>query len=258
MIHRPRIILANDDGLHSGGLKHLERELSSFTDVWAIAPDRERSGTSQAISIRETLRLNYVQERHYTVNGFPVDCINVALHSGKFPPFDLVVSGINHGYNLGDDIHYSGTMGAARHGAIHGYRAVAVSCPIREPDGDFSRPARFTSLWIQENYERLTPGVVYNINYPEESETDPRAPFPPVRYTSQGSRIYNDQYEELEEGEGFFLFRLKESVMGHMEEIHSDFHAVGEGFISITPVRLDTTHYEELNRWTPKSPKEKS
>ena len=201
MISGLNILLSNDDGLSANGLLHLEQTLRRFAEVWAVAPDRERSGSSQAISIREHMRLERVRERHYTLSGFPVDCVNVALHSDLFPPFDLVVSGINHGVNLGDDIHYSGTVGAARHAAIHGVRAVAVSCPIREREGDFNRVSRWLAGWLQENYRYLLPGVVYNINYPEEArDVETSDPFPPVEITKQGSRIYNDEFEMGEEG----------------------------------------------------------
>ncbi len=246
-----RILISNDDGLFSNGLQHLEAELSSIAEVWAIAPDRERSATSQALSIRETLLLKQERERHYTVSGFPTDCVNVALFGDMFPDFDLVVSGINHGVNMGDDVHYSGTVGAARHGAVHGIRSVAISSPLRGPENDYRRVARWFADWIQENYQHLTPRIVYNINYPEESERlELSAPYPEVHFTSLGRRVYMDGYRILEDGTAGTVLKLKESVLGSIKEEGSDFLAFQSGFISITPLSLDSTSREEISLWT--------
>jgi len=231
-------------------MTHLEEELRPHADVWAIAPDRERSATGQAISIRETLRLIRVRDRHYMLTGFPVDCVNVALYSGKFPTFDLVISGINHGVNLGDDVHYSGTVGAARHAAVHNIRAVAVSCPIRDHQGDFRRAARWLRMWIFENFEKLKPGIVYNINYPFEENPGPDTPLPRVRAAAQGRRLYFDMYEELEESPDESLLRLKDTQMGSIQKAESDFEMIEAGFAVITPLSIDTTHYPELTEWT--------
>ncbi|MEQ8353519.1 MAG: 5'/3'-nucleotidase SurE [Leptospiraceae bacterium] len=240
-----RILICNDDGLHSNGMRNLEQVLSRDHEVWAVCPDRQRSGTSQAISLRETLRMQEVEPGHFQVSGFPVDCVNLALHSGMFPEFDLVVSGINHGYNLGDDVHYSGTVGAARHACIHGYRAVAISCGIYDIGADFSHVAEWFGGWIQENFRRLNPGTVYNINYPEFPHSEPE-----VQFTRHGRRIYRDAYELLEEDAGkSFVYKLKETIMGHKEEDLTDFSAIESGHVSITPLDLKTTDEQELQGW---------
>ncbi|MBI3395399.1 MAG: 5'/3'-nucleotidase SurE [Spirochaetia bacterium] len=236
-----RILLTNDDGLRSNGMLHLEAELSAHFEVWAIAPDRERSATSQAIS-------------NYMVTGFPADCVNVALHWGEFPKFDLVVSGINHGPNLGDDLHYSGTVGAARHAAVHGLRAIAVSTPIKDHAGDFRRVAAWLRTWIQENASLLKHGIVYNINYP--AEQDRSGPFPKVAYTSHGRRVYKDTYEDLEEGTDYLILHLKETIMGESGGPDTDFAVLSNGQISITPVSIQTTDREELEIWRKRHPTE--
>lgn len=164
-----RILITNDDGLSSRGCQSLEKELATMAEVWVIAPDRERSATSQAFSLRDTLRLVQVQDRHYTVNGFPADCVNVALFSGRFPSFDLVVSGINHGINMGEDIHYSGTVGAARHAAIHRVRALAASTDLRDKFADFSLVARELAGFLEQNWQRLRPGICYSMNIPSNT-----------------------------------------------------------------------------------------
>ncbi len=228
---------------------HLEEEMRAHAEVWAIAPDRERSATSQAISIRETLRLIQVRPQHFMLTGYPADCVNAALHSRKFPVFDLIISGINHGVNLGDDVHYSGTVGAARHAAIHGYRAIAVSCPIRSHQGDFRRIAFWLRTWIQENQRNIQEGIVYNINYPEEINLPLDAPFPEERFTAQGRRRYYDTYEDIEEGADYWIMRLKDTQMGDVITPGSDFEAMKDGFVSITPLNTYTTHFQEIERW---------
>jgi 5'-nucleotidase len=248
-----KILLTNDDGLNSNGMRHLEEGLAPIGEIWAVAPDRERSATSQAISLRETLRLTRVSERRYMVNGYPADCVNVALYSGRFPRFDLVISGVNHGPNLGDDVHYSGTVGAARHAIIHRIRAVAISAPIGDHRGEFHRIAAWFRGWILENFADLRDDVVYNINYPLESGVAPDAPYPLPLFTRHGRRSYLDSYEEIEDGGDYSVFRLKETVMGHREETDTDFAALSEGCISITPLGIQTTDMRELKRWIQKT-----
>lgn len=256
-----RILIVNDDGLHSAGMLHLEEQLSQGFEVWAVCPDRERSATSQAITIRETLRLTHVAGRHYHLNGFPADCVNVALYSGLFPRFDLVVSGINHGVNMGDDVHYSGTVGAARHAAVHNIPAIAVSCVHGDDPALFRRPARWVSEWLRLNLDRLRPEIVYNINYPRETpvragqdgslEVAPDdSPFPGAEITAHGRRIYRDSYERIEatgdEATGSGIYRLKETIMGREVRAGSDFYALERGHISITPLKLNTTDLDEM------------
>ncbi len=238
-----RILLTNDDGLFTNGMLHLERAIAPLGDVYCIAPDRERSATSQALSLRETLLLKQVADRRYTVNGYPTDCVNIALFSGEFPSFDLVISGINHGVNLGDDVHYSGTVGAARHAALHRYRAIAVSCPIRSHEGDFSRPAEWLARWIKENPGLLSPGKLWNINYPEDAGD---GAFPEAVITRQGRRIYQDRYELLSESGDTRIYKLQETTMGRHVDPGSDFEVFESGRISITPLSTDTTDVSRL------------
>ncbi len=253
-----RILLTNDDGLNSNGMLHLEAELANLGEVWAVAPDRQRSATSMALSIHDTLRVMREDEKRWKVSGFPADCVNVALFAEPFPKFDLVVSGINHGVNMGDDVHYSGTVGAARHGALHGLPAVAVSSPEIRHDGDFHRAARWTRLWLAENLNELKVGIVYNINYPHEENPASDAELPSARLTNQGRRVYHDAYEELEKGEDYFIIRLRDTQMGHEDEARdTDFEAVEQGFVSITPLGLDQTEQQEKPAWARKKTQEK-
>jgi len=245
-----RILISNDDGLNSNGMLHLEEELGQSAEVWAVAPDRERSATSMAISIRDSLRVIQAGERRFMITGFPVDCVNVALFLEGFPQFDLVISGINHGVNLGDDVHYSGTVGAARHAAIHGYKTIAISSTITRHDGDFRRVSRWFGSWLGENFERLKQGVVYNINYPTEPEgIAPDAPLPEIRFTRQGRRVYHDSYRVMEEGGNYSVIHINESTLGRVLTSGSDFEALEQGFVSITPISISVSELEELEKW---------
>ncbi|GIW23616.1 MAG: 5'-nucleotidase SurE [Candidatus Sericytochromatia bacterium] len=246
-----RILIVNDDGLYSNGMIHLEEELKKKFEVYVICPDRQRSATSQAITIRETLLVEKVTETHYKVNGFPVDCVNIGLYSNLIPPIDIVISGINHGPNLGDDIHYSGTVGAARHALIHDKFAIAISYENPDLNGNFSRVAKWFAKWFENNYKLLNKNVLYNINYPlENNDISEDYPYPEVEFTFQGKRLYKDQYEILEEeNQKQWILKLKETILGKEIKPGSDFYAIQNKKISITPLTLNSTHWEELKKW---------
>lgn len=246
-----RILITNDDGLNSSGMLEAERALSALGEVWAVAPDRERSATSMGISLREPLRVISESPRRFMVTGFPVDCVNVCLFAEGFPRFDLVVSGINHGFNLGDDVHYSGTVGAARHAALHGHRAVAISAPAQLEGVGYRRPARWLCEWLGAFSAQLAPRVVYNINFPPEPNVPAEADdaLPSWELTRQGRRIYSDRYQEIERGEHYSMIRLAESELGRHPDPGTDFDAIERGFVSVTPLELDQTDYEEQRRW---------
>lgn len=257
---RPRILLANDDGYAAVGLRVLEPVLAEHGEVWVIAPDRERSATSNAMSIREELHLKKVGERRYSLSGYPADCVNVGLHCGLFPRFDLIVSGINHGPNLGDDVHYSGTVAAARQAAVHNIRGIAISYgdylgATASGAGDLylARAARWLGLWLRDNLSELAVGVVYNINYPGESGFADVAerPLPEVRYTYQGKRTYHDDYHvtPADAPPDSWYLQIKETQFGHVKQDHSDSEAVLAGFVSITPLSTFTTDRRELRKW---------
>jgi 5'-nucleotidase len=256
-----RILLANDDGYDAVGLRVLEPVLAEFGEVWVVAPDRERSATSNAMSIREELTLQQVGERRFSLTGYPADCVNVGLHSRLFPDFDLIVSGINHGPNLGDDVHYSGTVAAARQAAVHSLKGIAVSYGDYQPvEEQLRRTALWLGHWLRANLSELVTGVVYNINYPGENDLNASAsdrPLPDIRYTYQGKRTYHDDYYVTPETAGLandapqneWRVRIKETEFGHIKQDHSDSEAVLAGMVSITPLSTFTTDRRELRKW---------
>lgn len=240
-----KILIVNDDGLYSNGMIHLEEELKKYFEVYAICPDRQRSATSQAITIFETLLINQVTDVHFSVNGYPVDCVNVALHCNLIPEVDLVISGINHGLNLGDDVHYSGTVGAARHAVIHNKKAIAISYENYDLEGNFRIVALWLRKWILENFSNLSTDTVYNINFPYWEWEH----FPEVEFTFQGRRIYKDSYDRIEENQNQLVVKLKETIFGREIIPGSDFYAIQNKKISITPLALNTTKWKELQKW---------
>lgn len=245
-----RILVSNDDGYDAPGLRCIEASLAELGEVWVLAPDRERSATSNALTIREELILKQVGERRFSLNGYPADCANVAFFSGLLPKFDLVVSGINHGPNLGDDVHYSGTVAVARQAAVHDIRAVAISCAHYDPpELHLQRTAKWLATWLGENLDELRVGNIYSVNFPPETpDVTLDTPLPDVRYTYQGKRTYKDEYHVLD-GEGHWLLRLKETEFGHVKQDHSDSEAVADGYVSVTPLSTFTTDRRELHKW---------
>lgn len=241
-----RILIVNDDGLYSNGMIHLEEELKKDFEVYAICPDRQRSATSQAITIRETLLVNKITETHFSVNGFPVDCVNIGLYGNLIPEIDIVISGINHGLNLGDDIHYSGTVGAARHAIIHNKKGIAISYDNFDTEGNFHIVAKWFKNWLIENYSKLSNDTLYNINFPYWEDENF---FPEIEYTFQGKRLYKDSYEVLEEQGNQWLLKIKETILSKEILPGSDFYTIQNKRISITPLTLNTTNWEELKKW---------
>ena len=257
MTQPKRILLCNDDGFDAPGICALEKALTALGEVWKIAPDQQRSGCSHALNFHSEVYLERVTAHTYRIqNGYPADCANVGFHAPGFPPFDIVVSGINHGPNLGDDVHYSGTVAAARQGAIHHIRAVAVSAvDVDAMPQTMQRIADWLVHWLRENYATLSTRITYNINYPLE-DSDQNTPYPRVCFSYQGQRNYKDEYIELAKNghpPNLRVLRLIAKELGHLDEDNSDFEAVLNGCISITPLSTYTTHIQELHKWMTQS-----
>src|SRR5258708_7416742 len=163
-----RILVTNDDGIHSDGLQALERALGEIGDVFVVAPAAEMSGASHSLTLSRPLRIRQIDDRHWTVDGTPTDCVTLALHKilseDELP--HLCVSGINHGGNLGDDATYSGTVAGALEATILGVPGIAVSLVARE-NFDFTEAARFAQLAVKKILtEGLPGGTLLNINFP--------------------------------------------------------------------------------------------
>jgi 5'-nucleotidase len=237
------ILITNDDGISSAGIKALEKVLGKNHSTFLVAPLKEKSATSMALTIFDKMRVEKFNSNHYVVDGFPVDCVNIGLHGDIFPKIDLVISGINRGVNMGYDVHYSGTVGAARHAAIHKIKSIAVSSGNRNELYDYISEAGDISKFIQDHYNNLTPGIIYNINFPVEYK-----PYPELKSTKLGIRTYTDSYHETNIYENISEYFLGGSELGSSITDDSDFLAYDLGYISITPISLETTAFNELEK----------
>lgn len=243
-----KILLTNDDGIHAGGIRALARELSTLGDLYMAAPDRERSGTGHSITVFEPIKAIPVQipeaRQAWIVGGTPVDCVKLAMARLVPEKVDLIVSGINHGPNLGTDVLYSGTVSAAAEGVIMGAPAIAVSLNSYNEEMDFKLAASFTRRVIQTVWERgINRTTLLNINIP----CLPKDQIKGVRITSLGVRNYDNLFEERKDPRGNAYYWLGGGVIEEEQQPESDVTAVQEGFISITPIRLDLTDYELIN-----------
>jgi 5'-nucleotidase len=233
------ILFTNDDGIHFPGIQALVEAFKDYARVFVFAPAMEKSATSQAMTIFEDIYVKKIDDRTFIVNGYPVDCVNIALHGGFInEKIDLVISGINKGVNMGQDVFYSGTVGAARHAYMHGIPALAVSSGFLDASGDFAKIAAFILKFVKENFEQLPRPFLFNINYPANVKMPEK-----IKWTKSGIRIYRDTYKKTALAENEFLVNLGGSTLGYKEIGDCDFEVYENGFISLTPLNKDGTDY---------------
>jgi len=237
------ILVTNDDGIFSEGLKALSEALSCLGDVFVVAPDRERSAAGHSLTLHHPLRVEEVSKNNFSVDGTPTDCVNLAMN-GMLPVRpDMVVSGINKGGNMGDDITYSGTVAAALEGTLLGVPSIAVSLAAKK-GFVFETAARFAADVAGEVMERGLPkDTLLNINVPNIAEGEIKG----RRITRQGKRVYGDAIVEKVDPRGRKYFWIGGDLLGFEPMEDSDCQAVSEGYISITPLHLDLTNYESMN-----------
>lgn len=241
----PRILLTNDDGIYSEGLRKFAAALKNVGDVTIVAPDREQSAASHALTLNRPLRLIQLEENEWIVDGTPTDCVNLGVLKllNESRP-DIVVSGINFGPNLGDDVTYSGTISAAFEGSLLHIPSIAFSALVGE-HFSFDRCARFAAALTKHAVEHeRDPNVVLNVNFPI-------GPWNGVKVTRLGKRIYTEGIIERKDPRG----RAYYWIGGGMPTWHpaegTDFEAVESGYVSITPLHLDLTHHQSIARLQP-------
>lgn len=238
------ILATNDDGVRSEGLRRLVRSLERLGEVYVVAPDREQSAASHSLTLHRPLRVEEVAPRFFAVDGTPTDCVNLAI-CGILPRRpDLVVSGINCGANLGDDITYSGTVSAAIEATLLGVKAIAASLAA-SPPYDFAAAAEFVGeLAAYVLRTGLPPGTLLNVNIPAGDRTQLRE----FRLTKMGKRRYDDAVVEKIDPRGRKYYWIGGEELAFESEPGTDFAAISEGAISITPVHLDLTNYAALEQ----------
>jgi 5'-nucleotidase len=235
---KPLILLSNDDGVRAPGIRALAEALDGLGDVVVAAPDRERSAASHAISLDHPLRVEEVEPGFFAIDGTPVDCVYLALHHLVPRKPDLCLSGINNGFNLGSDIFYSGTVGAALEAALRGVPAVAISLERKMPQ-DFSHAAAFARDFVADLLARgpaaIEPATFLNLNLPAGQVRG-------VRVTCMGRRIYRDQVSVREDLRGRSYYWIGGPEQKGEDVADSDCTAVADGMASVTPIGLDLTH----------------
>jgi 5'-nucleotidase len=247
-----RILLTNDDGVNARGLALLERIARTFSDdVWVMAPSEEQSGAGHSLTLTKPLRLRRLGERRFCVTGTPTDSVMMALaHVMKDGPPDLVLSGINRGANLGEDVTYSGTVSAAMEAALAGIPAIALSQVYARAGMGDEVPFGAAEAWAERALgpllaEPMAPRTLVNINFPALAPDEVKG----IRTVRQGFRDYG-RLKIVERtdprGYDYFWFALGPSVQtpGHV----TDLEAVADGYVAVAPLHLDLTHEPSLAR----------
>ncbi|NVJ97643.1 MAG: 5'/3'-nucleotidase SurE [Alphaproteobacteria bacterium] len=240
-----RILISNDDGINAPGLAILERVARQFTDdVWVVAPEEEQSGAGHSLTLSKVLRMRQLEEKRWAVSGTPTDCVAMAINKimPETPP-TLILSGVNRGGNLAEDVTYSGTVSVAMEGTLAGIPSIALSQCIR-PDQrtKWETAEKFAPEVIRTLIaEGWTEDVLMNVNFPAFEPDEIKG----VRVTEQGARqIMGNHIEERTDPRGFkyYWFGLGREVgqPGH----ETDLKSVREKWISVTPLHLDLTHHE--------------
>ncbi|HVY18912.1 MAG TPA: 5'/3'-nucleotidase SurE [Bauldia sp.] len=242
-----RILITNDDGIHSPGLTALERIAAQIADdVWVVAPELDQSGLSHSLSLNDPLRLRTVSPQRYALRGTPSDCVIMGVRrllAGKRP--DLVLSGVNSGSNVADDITYSGTIAGAIEGTLLGIPSVALSQAYTYEDGERVVPWHCAEAHAPAIIRKLLtfgfpPGVLYNLNFPNREPGDTG----PLVVTAQGKLTHGLHIDERRDGRNLPYFWLTYRREKAPFAPGSDDEAIDRGLISVTPLRLDMTAHD--------------
>ncbi len=243
MRRKIRILVTNDDGVHSKGLHALAASLRGVGEVTVVAPDRERNAAGHALTLHKPLRADLLEEGVFAINGTPTDCVNLGIRLMKSRPH-LVVSGINKGENLGEDVTYSGTVSAAMEGTLLGIPSFAISL-AGEGDYLFEAAAQFSyrlSLVILK--EGLPKGTLLNVNVPNLPEKKIKG----VKLTRLGTRVYKDIIVEKTDPRGKKYYWIAGKRIVFQGTRDGDFQALRAKKISVTPLELDLTDHRSLKK----------
>jgi 5'-nucleotidase len=235
----PRILVTNDDGYRSEGIHVLAEALAPLGDITIVAPTTEKSAIGHALTLRQVLRLEHIEDRVYAVDGTPTDCVNIAITQIFRGLPDLVVSGINKGWNLGDDVTYSGTVSGALEGALLGVAGMAVSLQFSQTF-DFSHAARASAALAEAMLlHPLPPRVLLNVNVPKGLPKGQRV-------TVQAKRNHVTSVAERHDPKGRPYYWIEEGQNEWEPHDRSDYQAVRDGYVSVTPLHPDLTAHQAL------------
>lgn len=237
-----KILVSNDDGYLATGINVLTDALERVADVVVVAPDRNRSAASSSLTLHTPLRVTEVAKNRYKVDGTPSDCVHLALTGFLEHEPDLVVSGINHGANLGDDVIYSGTVAAALEGRFLGLPTIAVSL-VGQNLKHFDAAARVASELVQKiDRTGVAPDLVLNVNVPNRPYDELKG----VQATRLGFRHKSEQILKDSDPYGRPIYWVGPAGDGQDAGEGTDFHAIEQGYASVTPLRVDLTRHESV------------
>jgi len=241
-----KLLLTNDDGVRADGLSILANTLSEIAEVYVVAPDRERSATSHSFTLFDPLRVQKLGHNVWSVSGTPADCAYLGMLE-LCKGADVVISGINHGYNLGGDIFYSGTVAAAVEAALRGLPAIAMSMGVGR-GVDFHPAARFCKSLVQGLLQHgIPPRTLLSVNVPGPKEPPPPEGQPAYQITRLGERMYRDHVDSRTDPRGNTYYWIGGPLASANEPPGTDVHAIHSGLISVTPLGLDLTHRELMS-----------
>lgn len=249
MAEQLKILVTNDDGVHSEGLIVLAKALHQIGDVFVVAPETEKSAMAHSLTLHRPLRVEKIKRNVYAVNGTPADCVHLGVNAILPERPGLVVAGINKGGNLGDDITYSGTVSAAFEGTLLGIPSFAISLVSRS-HYKFQTAARFAVKVAQHILKKGLPkDTLLNINVPNLDEEEIKS----YKITQQGRWAHNGSaVEEKVDPRGKKYYWIGGGQLIFDKRSNTDFEAVSNSYISITPLHLDMTHYpsiRQLRKW---------
>ena len=248
-----RFLLTNDDGILAHGLECLIRAVEPLGEVSVVAPDREQSAMSHSLTLHHPLRPVKRGDRRWQVDGTPTDCVMLAVEALMAERPDFVLSGINHGQNMGEDVLYSGTVSAAMEGLAFGIPSIAISFAGGDLRADTTMLSEQTSVLTRllehlTSLKELPHDTLLNVNLPPLRGRDVKG----VRLTRLGKRVYSNSLQPMKDPWGREIFWIGGGQIEWSGSEDSDFRAIQEGYISVTPLHLDLTHYSVLQtaeRW---------
>ena len=247
-----RILLSNDDGVHAEGLKVLQRELGKFADVWVVAPLEEKSTTGHSLTLHKPLRMIPMGHRFFGVSGSPADCVYLGIRQVLKGMPDVVVSGINRGANLGQDVYYSGTVSAAREACILGLPSIAVSLaidfgsPVNDLKLHYITAAKLAARLVRQIKTKkldLPKHTLLNLNVPDR----PIGKIKGIRLSRQGFRFYSGSILQRKDHRGKDYYWVGGQYKGFRREDGTDCTAIEDGYASLTPLKLDSTDLQFLS-----------
>jgi len=247
-----RFLCTNDDGILAYGLECLVRAAKQIGDVTVVAPDREQSATSHSLTLHHPLRAIQRGDNRYQVDGTPTDCVMLALEMLMPEKPDFVLSGINHGQNMGEDVLYSGTVAAAMEGLALGIRSIALSYAGRDFFADTSRLEELVQILVPLLSHitglDLPADTLLNVNIPPV----PAAQIKGVKLTRLGRRVYSNSIRPMQDPWGRPIYWIGGGEVTWAGDDRSDFQAIRDGYVSVTPLHLDLTHharFDEAEVW---------